>query len=329
MNATNYGTVNTAEDSGTLETNWTIVDTDANTSNTTSDESDGSTAQTLTEDTHTVTATFTDPAGNVSAASTALTVIVDTTAPAAPAAPDLHTVSDSGVSDTDDITWRYNGVRFVLVSSNATNDLGRYHLDFVIDSDAAKSSGCTAPAYTQGRKYTAGTNAQNTLTNGGVNLDIARNIGSSLQNNHICVFFQQEDLAGNHVFSPALEMVNDRTSPSLTGLAFNLPDTNDSTRDEIVADGEDSPTDDGDTLWNPGKTDDYTNQDHFDLVYSNVPSDEWFETRHQVSVQLQYTPVDHDSPTFALLAARKNHCCTIRCCTSRSGWISYCHHPRH
>ena len=43
-------------------------------------------------------------AGNVSAASGALAVTIDTTAPAAPSAPDLLTASDSGVSSTDNIT---------------------------------------------------------------------------------------------------------------------------------------------------------------------------------------------------------------------------------
>src|SRR5262249_37745291 len=49
------------------------------------------------------TVTATDVAGNVSAPSAALAVTLDTTA-AAPAAPDLQAGSDSGASNTDNIT---------------------------------------------------------------------------------------------------------------------------------------------------------------------------------------------------------------------------------
>ncbi len=58
----------------------------------------------LAEGAHTITVRATDTAGNVSSASTGLTVTVDTTAPAAPGAPDLSASSDSGSSPTDNIT---------------------------------------------------------------------------------------------------------------------------------------------------------------------------------------------------------------------------------
>ena len=51
-----------------------------------------------------VTATVTDPAGNVSASGPATVLTVDTTAPSVPAIPDLPAVGDSGVDDADDIT---------------------------------------------------------------------------------------------------------------------------------------------------------------------------------------------------------------------------------
>mgnify|MGYP001798112565 CR=1 FL=1 len=52
----------------------------------------------------TVSATATDAAGNVSTPATA-NVTIDNTAPTDPAvAPDLDAASDTGVSDTDDIT---------------------------------------------------------------------------------------------------------------------------------------------------------------------------------------------------------------------------------
>ena len=59
---------------------------------------------TLAAGTHTLTAKATDLAGNVSPASTATSVVVDTTAPAAPSAPALTAASDSGRSSTDKIT---------------------------------------------------------------------------------------------------------------------------------------------------------------------------------------------------------------------------------
>src|SRR5207302_3679975 len=53
---------------------------------------------------HSVTATATDAAGNVSAASAALSITIDTTAPAAPSVPALTAASDSGTSNTDNLT---------------------------------------------------------------------------------------------------------------------------------------------------------------------------------------------------------------------------------
>ncbi|MDP7278105.1 MAG: Ig-like domain-containing protein [Planctomycetaceae bacterium] len=58
----------------------------------------------LADGAHSLTATATDAAGNPSVASSALTVTIDTSSPAAPAALDLAALSDSGDSDTDDLT---------------------------------------------------------------------------------------------------------------------------------------------------------------------------------------------------------------------------------
>ncbi|MEX0790281.1 MAG: Ig-like domain-containing protein [Actinomycetota bacterium] len=62
------------------------------------------TTSTLSEGAHTITAVSSDPAGNVSSASSGLVVTIDTTAPAIPSAPDLAAGSDSGTSDTDNLT---------------------------------------------------------------------------------------------------------------------------------------------------------------------------------------------------------------------------------
>src|SRR5262249_41330151 len=50
------------------------------------------------------TATASDQVGTTSAASGALVVVVDTSAPAAPTVPDLAAASDSGISSIDNIT---------------------------------------------------------------------------------------------------------------------------------------------------------------------------------------------------------------------------------
>ncbi len=58
----------------------------------------------LTEGANAITATQTDVAGNTSAASAALDVVLDTIAPVAPSTPDLLAGSDSGASNSDNIT---------------------------------------------------------------------------------------------------------------------------------------------------------------------------------------------------------------------------------
>ena len=60
--------------------------------------------QALADGTHSLSAQATDAAGNLSARSAALSVVIDTVAEATPGAPDLRATSDRGVSDTDNIT---------------------------------------------------------------------------------------------------------------------------------------------------------------------------------------------------------------------------------
>ena len=62
------------------------------------------TSSTLTAGAHSLTIRSTDLAGNTSAASQALAITIDTTAPATPAAPVLAAASDSGASNTDGVT---------------------------------------------------------------------------------------------------------------------------------------------------------------------------------------------------------------------------------
>ncbi len=65
---------------------------------------DGQSAHDLVDGSHLITARMTEPDQQESDDSPALTVWVQTAVPAAPAAPDLEADSDTGISDTDDIT---------------------------------------------------------------------------------------------------------------------------------------------------------------------------------------------------------------------------------
>lgn len=65
-----------------------------------------STSPSLADGVHTFTARATDLAGNISVASAAVTVTIDTVAPVPPTQPDMRRQDDSGVSDTDDVTNR-------------------------------------------------------------------------------------------------------------------------------------------------------------------------------------------------------------------------------
>ncbi|MGK5077309.1 Ig-like domain-containing protein [Janthinobacterium sp. HLX7-2] len=62
------------------------------------------TSSTLGDGSHTLKVTVTDTAGNTSAVSSALTITIDSSAPAAPPAPVLSAASDSGASNSDGVT---------------------------------------------------------------------------------------------------------------------------------------------------------------------------------------------------------------------------------
>lgn len=62
------------------------------------------TSSALTEGAHDITATVSDPAGNVSTVSPVLSVVIDVTPPTAPSVPNLVDGSDLGTSNTDDVT---------------------------------------------------------------------------------------------------------------------------------------------------------------------------------------------------------------------------------
>ena len=236
----------------------------------------------ISEGTHSLTSTHLDEAGNESVQSDPLSLVIDRTAPAKPAAPDLDAASDSGYSDSDDITNVRNPI-FDLILSNAPRDLGRYrmHTDLRVSDATRGTAGCDfATALDSNRRWSVLSSA-NTIS-------VAERIWIGNET-YSCVFIEQEDVAGNTVHSDPIKVRYDGVDPvPPSNFSVDLPDIDDTTRAEIVADGEDDPNDDGDSNWNPGKTDDYTKEDHFNLVFSNVPSDQHFGAQQQARLILSY-----------------------------------------
>jgi hypothetical protein len=106
-NTDNITNVATPTFTGTAEATSTVTIFDGTTAVGTGTATGGNysiTTSTLTAGTHSITAKATDPANNTSVASGALPVTIDIAAPAAPSTPDLTAASDSGSSNTDNIT---------------------------------------------------------------------------------------------------------------------------------------------------------------------------------------------------------------------------------
>ncbi|MEM8639509.1 MAG: Calx-beta domain-containing protein [Cyanobacteria bacterium P01_G01_bin.54] len=110
------------------------------------------TASVLTAGAHNITATATDAAGNVSGASSALSITIDTAAPTALGTPDLDAGSDTGSSNTDNITSDTTPTFTGTAEANSTVNLTS-SVDGAIGSTTADGSGnwsITASALTAG-----------------------------------------------------------------------------------------------------------------------------------------------------------------------------------
>ncbi|WP_233081720.1 Ig-like domain-containing protein [Rheinheimera soli] len=145
----------------------------------------------LADGNYSITATATDAAGNPSAASSGLSVTIDTAAPAKPAVPDLADASDTGSSNSDNLTnatsLMFNGTAedgsTVSLSSSVNNALG------------------TATA----------TGGSWSLTTAAVTSEGAHNITLTAT-----------DLAGNiSVASDPLAITLDKILPTIGGVAFD------------------------------------------------------------------------------------------------------------
>ncbi|AVM75442.1 Ig-like domain-containing protein [Magnetospirillum gryphiswaldense] len=131
--------------SGTAEANAIVklYDTDGSTEigSVTADGSGNWTITTsvLSAGAHTITAKATDTAGNQSAASTGLSVTIDTAAPAAPSTPDMTAGTDSGSSSTDNITSDTTPTFSGTAEANATVKL--YDTDGTTEIGSATADG--------------------------------------------------------------------------------------------------------------------------------------------------------------------------------------------
>jgi hypothetical protein len=129
----------------------------------------------LADGTHAITVTATDPAGNVSAPSSAATVVVDTVAPST-TAPSLTAASDTGVSATDQLT------RLTSVSVTGTTQAGATVV--LRDNDVQVAAGVAdaAGTYTLAVTLAAGTHS---LT--ATSTDVAGNLGAASAANDVVV----------------------------------------------------------------------------------------------------------------------------------------------
>lgn len=156
------------------------------------------TSSALTEGAHSFSAVAIDAAGNVSAASAALGVQVDTIAPVVPGVPDLLAASDSGSSSSDDLT---NDATPALVS-------------------AGNESGVTV-AFVEGASTLASATADGAGDAGGT--------ASSLADGAHGIAASASDVAGNiSAASSALTVTVDTAAPAVLAAAPDLVAASDS-----------------------------------------------------------------------------------------------------
>lgn len=148
----------------------------------------------LSEGSHTLTAKAADAAGNVSVASSGLSVTIDITAPAKPATPDLADASDSGDSNSDNLTKLQN-----ITLQGASN---------AVEANAT----VRARSSLDGGLTNVGADS-----NGAYSLNLT---GLSAGNHNLEV--RATDIAGNQsVYSDLLAIVIDTTAPAISSVSFD------------------------------------------------------------------------------------------------------------
>lgn len=99
------------------------------------------TSTALSEGPHNMTVTFTDPAGNVSAASPALAITIDTSIPTTPSTPDMTAATDTGSSNSDNIT---NNTQPTFTGTCTTGDV----VTLLVDGSSVGTQTCSSGTYT-------------------------------------------------------------------------------------------------------------------------------------------------------------------------------------
>ncbi|MFZ2268532.1 MAG: Ig-like domain-containing protein [Azonexus sp.] len=187
----------------------TLFDTDGTTLlGTTTADGSGNwsiTSSALTTGSHTLTTKATDAAGNVSVASSGLTIVIDTTAPVAPSAPDMSAGSDSGTASTDNITSNTTPTFNGTAEANSTVKL--------YDTDGTTLLGTTTADASGNWSITSATLAEGAHT----------------------LSTRATDAAGNISVASSLAVIIDRTAPTITfgNLALSS-DTGSSSSDFIT-----------------------------------------------------------------------------------------------
>ncbi len=225
----------------------------------------------LSDGVYTISVKITDTAGNQSPASDDFTFTIDTTPPTAPSNTPFDVFGDT----TPDITFE---------ASTGTNDIGAYKVHVITNTTLTDK---TCPAKT----VTTDTLAAfaNTVTSSDASVTFTP--GTALTEGKYCVYIEQSDVAGNRVITPGKAIYIDTTPIDVSGIVVDLLDAFDSTRPEVTEDGES----DSDSVWTPGKTDDYTKETTISVEVSNIPVETIMGERRKFSV------VDAHSGTFFVI----------------------------
>lgn len=163
----------------------------------------------LSHSSHTITATAKDSQANISSASSGLNITIDTAVPAAPGTPDLASSSDSGVSDSDNVT-NDSTPRFTGTCEDGTT--------VTLSSSVV---GTLAPT--------------GTCSGGGFDIDVTTVFGDAAHN----ISARQTDLAGNSSgASGDLTITVDTSAPAAPGTPdlADGSDTGSSNNDNITSD---------------------------------------------------------------------------------------------
>ena len=170
----------------------------------------------ISQATHTIRATAKDSQGNVSPVSDGLSIVVDVSAPAAPGTPDLAAGSDSGSSDTDNIT-NITTPRF----TGTCEDGATVTLSSSVEGTLAPTGTCSGGAYDITLSSTLSESAHNISAG---QIDAAGNgsaasgtLGISIDTTAPAVPGTPDLADGSDTGSSNSDNITDDTTPQFTG----------------------------------------------------------------------------------------------------------------